>query len=60
MITRRAAQGNHEPLPARFEEGLKGNDVRAANYTHKMKALGCPVHRVSRADALAELNLVLS
>jgi hypothetical protein len=59
VVARRAAQGNHDPLPARFEDGLRGNDVRATNYCHKMKQVGVAVHRVTREQAPGKLGELL-
>lgn len=56
VVARRAAQGNTEPLPARFQDGLEGNDVRARNYAHKMRMAGATVHRVSRDEAAVKLR----
>lgn len=56
VLARRAAQGNTDPLPPRFEDGLRGNDVRARNYAHKMKGAGATVLRVSREEALPKLR----
>ena len=58
VVARRAAQGNHDPLPARFEDGLKGNDVRAKNYEFKMRQAGCPTFKLSRSEALEKLNQI--
>jgi hypothetical protein len=60
VVARRLAQGNFEPLPSRFEDGLKGNNVRAENYAFKMKQAGAPVIKITRADGLERINEVLS
>lgn len=56
VVARRAAQGNHEPLPPRFEAGLAGHEVRARNYAFKMKQAGAEVIKVTREEALPRLR----
>lgn len=60
VVDRRLAQGNTEPLPTRFEDGLSGNYVRAANYARKMRAAGGTVLRCSRDEAAARLGELLA
>lgn len=56
VVARRAAQGNHDPLPPRFEDGLRGNNTRAINYAFKLKQAGATVHKVSREEAATLLR----
>lgn len=60
VLARRAAQGNSDPLPPRFDDGLRGNEVRATNYSHKMRMAGATVHKVSRDGALGVLRELTS
>lgn len=60
VIARRAAQGNMEPLPPRFEDGLLGNNIRATNYCFKMRQAGAQVFSVSREEAAIKLREMTS
>lgn len=52
IAARRAEKGITEPVTRKNTEG---NFVRANNYAYKMKAVGAPVFRVSRDEALPRL-----